>query len=432
MKPERILLESTCTFGAGFTTGVQRVVRSIVREAQDLQQQTGLQCVPVVLRNGRFYSASQAWTQKTRRRTPRDWSPVSHVKTTIGRVSPRAARYYAKVFTRLKKTFYPNTFARVLTDFYWRANGQEVCFRDTDVLVLLDESWNLPIWPAVREAKTRGCPIGAVLYDLIPLEYPHFFREGFSARFNGWLDDVIDHADFLLAISETVRDKLEAYLRSSRRSQGDLRKPVRSFRLGSDISGGPANGYVRPDLRRVFETDRNRVPYLIVSTIEPRKNHTYLLDAFDAVWNRCPHASLCIVGRIGWKCRDVLERITSHPRFGNSLYMFNDLSDSEVRFCYEHAKTLIVPSIAEGFGLPIVEGLRYGLRVLASDIPIHREVGRHHCTYFDLRSPESLTKLVIDSQKHGASPSAPDSAGSDTLSWTESCLELLTKITDGT
>ena len=117
-----------------------------------------------------------------------------------------------------------------------------------------------------------------------------------------------------------------------------------------------------------------------------------------------PDASLCIVGRIGWLCEELVSRIVRHPQYNRSLFMFNDLSDAELEYCYQHAKGLIFPSHAEGFGLPVVEALQHGLHVLVSDIPIHREVGREFCTYFDPQSPAALARLVCGVEATGEFP----------------------------
>ena len=92
------------------------------------------------------------------------------------------------------------------------------------------------------------------------------------------------------------------------------------------------------------------------------------------------------------------------PSTTASLFMFNDLSDAELAYCYQHAKALIFPSHAEGFGLPIVEALQHGLHTLVSDIPIHREAGRDFCTYFDPQSPAALARLVCDVEATGRFP----------------------------
>jgi hypothetical protein len=99
-----------------------------------------------------------------------------------------------------------------------------------------------------------------------------------------------------------------------------------------------------------------------------------------------------------------MARIRSHPRLGKQLFTFHDLKDHELQHCYRTGMGVIFPSIVEGFGLPIVEALWHGQRTLASDTPIHREVGGEHCHYFDLGSPDSLVELLIEFERTAHQP----------------------------
>ncbi len=435
IKPRRVLLETTSTLETRFTTGIQRVVRSIVGEAGACAESLTVESLPIILRAGRFFHAEKAWRRKTGRRPIANFCDPRRFSRTLGRWSPKAARSYHSALVRLRKLFYPKTVVRKLSETYWTACGQEVSFSGNDVLLLLDESWGRPLWPAVEEAKHRGCSVGAVVYDLIPLDYPEFFNDRFVRAFNGWLQELVRQADFFITISRSVAARLREYVDSVPGLPDAAEKRIAHFHLGTDIPQTTASGPVYPRVQRVFAAEPSRAPYLAVGTVEPRKNHAYLLDAFDQVWARQPDARLCIVGRIGWKCGDILSRIENHALFGKNLFLLNDLSDTELRFCYQHAKALITASHAEGFGLPIVEGLFHGRRVLASDIPIHREVGGEACTYFDLADPGSLAGWVIQWEQGGTvSPRGEAANGGASnrglTTWDESCRELLATVVD--
>lgn len=425
----RILLESTSAYSARFTTGIQRVVRSIIYEAGSGAPQRGASCVPVILRGGQLYDARQAWRRRAQQPACAACQPVHLLGRCIDRVSRKAARRYASALLRLRKALYPTTFARAVSNQYWKRFADKVTFLEGDVLLLLDESWSLPIWPVVDQAKRQGCRVGALIYDLIPIDHPEFFENKFAERFASWLEELIEHADFFLAISETVADRLRSYIARRHGEERASATAIAAFSLGGGISGDAAADSVDPRVRLLFPGDRSRAPYLCVGTLEPRKNHRYLLEAFDIVWQRCPQARLCIAGRVGWKCDEVLSLIESHPQFGRSLFLFNDLNDGELRHCYQGAKTLIAPSIAEGFGLPILEGLQHGLPVLASDIPIHHEAGGSSCGYFDLRRPQSLAALVLEIELGGIPP-RPIAESTKMRTWRQSCSELVAKILD--
>jgi alpha-1,2-rhamnosyltransferase len=425
LRPKRILIESTTTFSTRFTTGIQRVVRNVVWEAGGAGSELGIECIPVLHRDGNFFDARRVWERRRDRRGHASDAAIRQIKAVASQLSGGATAGAGPLLRRLRKTVYPRTLRRWLSNAYWRAIGRPIDFRPGDALLLLDETWSLPLWPAVRRARAQGCRVGAVIYDLLPVDFPQFFKDEFAPEFRQWLETLTAHTDFFVAISESVRSRFQQYLRNARESDP---RCCASFRLGVDRPRANPREWIRGDLRQLFSGRGGAVPYLAVGTIEPRKNHTGLLDAFDLLWTHFPEAKLCLVGRVGWKNRDVLDRISRHPRRRSSLFWFHDLSDAEVQFCYERAKAVVSASIAEGYGLPVVEGLGHGRTVLASDIPVHREAGGELCLYFDVRRPETLAALLADLESGNLGTPA-DSVGAENLpSWSTSCRELLGQV----
>ena len=163
----------------------------------------------------------------------------------------------------------------------------------------------------------------------------------------------------------------------------------------------------------------------MVSTIEPRKNHVYLVDAFEKIWADGGQVALCIVGKVGWKCADLVHRITQHPELGKRLFMFNDLSDTELERCYQQSKALVFPSFVEGFGLPLVEAMQRGLPAFASDIAVFREVGGEFLAYFDIGDPASLAHSVLAFESSGQFPAQKPVSDWAWPGWKESAQELV-------
>jgi glycosyltransferase involved in cell wall biosynthesis len=133
---------------------------------------------------------------------------------------------------------------------------------------------------------------------------------------------------------------------------------------------------------------------MMVGSIEPRKNHRFVLDAFDRFWQRGGEGSLLIIGRYGWKTDDVIERIAKHRQLGHQLHILRDASDSELDYAYRNASALVIASEIEGFGLPVVEAFQRGLPVLCSDIPVFREIADGRATFFDLSDPCRLSAAL--------------------------------------
>jgi alpha-1,2-rhamnosyltransferase len=103
---------------------------------------------------------------------------------------------------------------------------------------------------------------------------------------------------------------------------------------------------------------------------------------------------LGIIGRAGWGSEAVVTMIQKATAEGACLAWYRDATDDDLEFAYAHSHAFVLPSLGEGFGLPLVEALSHGLPALASDIPVFREVAGDHAEYFDLGSPSSLVESL--------------------------------------
>jgi alpha-1,2-rhamnosyltransferase len=298
-------------------------------------------------------------------------------------------------------------------------------FEAGDVLILPEIYLDDSAWHAIESAKRSGATIVAVVYDLIPIKHSSLVPPEHAVSFRQYIQNVYRNADGIMAISETVRRDIEDYLRDAAGVNPTLRG-VDRFRLGCGVDMASPAGEVRDALRTAFANDGAGKTFLTVCSIEPRKNYGCLLDAFDRVWSQCPEARLVIVGRPGPVSFDVKERIRRHKLLNKRLFWFADLSDTEVKFCYARSDAFIFASLAEGFGLPIVEALQHGLPAIVSDIPVHREVGREFCIYFDPMRPEDLANVVFSIESKAIEFVRP-AVDLQLPTWDESAQELLEK-----
>ncbi len=430
MRIKRILLECTHTYETGLNTGIQRVTRNIVNESKYVSNELGVECHPVILKQGRFLSVGKIKNKRSFRA-----ESIAILKKVYMKVRPILRKIL--FFPHLEEfLFYkPGYLTAIVCTFLdvlafpvllFRHFRNKVSPRKGDLLLLLDSSWVYRVWTAVKQARDNGVIVGAVIYDLFPITHPHFCVPELTYSFQRWFDQAMDNADFFIAISQTTRDEVKKYVTSKRPSDNwDGR--FESFRLGSVIDSVVSNGEIRDELRKIFESSGKLSTYLSVGTIEPRKNHKYLLDAFDEVMKKCPEVRLCIIGRLGWYYSELLKRIESHPEYNKRVFLFKDLSDTELDYCYRNARALVFCSHAEGFGLPIVEALYKQLPVLASNIPVFREVGREFCTYFDLGQSASLANIIIDIEEKKKVLQVHRPEECKLTNWKDSCRELLSK-----
>ena len=153
----------------------------------------------------------------------------------------------------------------------------------------------------------------------------------------------------------------------------------------------------RSHLEAIYDSakDAGVLKYLlVVSTVEPRKNHLSLLSAWERLRTRqCPQLKLIVVGSLGWHHTSITRKFRPWLERGEA-FMLEDVPSPELRLLYKHARATVCPSFAEGFDLSGVEAMKSGGVVLASDIPVHREVYADGVEYFNPYSVEDLVHAI--------------------------------------
>jgi len=392
----RLFWDCSMTAQSTSQAGIQRVVRNVAASASALAQAAGFDSRLVMFRDGRWRDVPTA-LERIRACPP----PNAAEQGRRGQLG-FWTRHLGK---RLYKIACPRTIvrsARRLTLNVLGKGGPIPDFRADDILVLLDGSWLMPETPRFEAARRAGTRIGLVVYDLLPISHPQFMLPKAQRQFSRWIRRVVPQMDFFLAISRTIRDEFRTWAHDEFPGLGLADEQVSWFPLGVNLDLAAPGGDVRPAVRAAL--DGSSKTYLKVSTLDPRKNHMAVLDAFELVWRQCPAARLCFVGRKGWMCDHLVRRISRHPRLGQQLFWFQGLTDAELAYCFGHADGAVFASLAEGYGLPIAESLQYGLPTFVSDIPVHREVGSDFCAWFDPRQPASLARLITAHVQRGECP----------------------------
>ncbi|MHB8921493.1 MAG: glycosyltransferase family 4 protein [Halothiobacillus sp.] len=129
---------------------------------------------------------------------------------------------------------------------------------------------------------------------------------------------------------------------------------------------------------------------LIVSTIEPRKNHLRLVAAFESIKAEVdPDLKIIIVGTLGWNYDLTVRGFKTWIDRGD-IFMLNAVPAPDLRILYRHAFATVCPSLGEGFDFSGVESMASGGITIASDIPVHREVYDDAAEYFNPYSTNSL------------------------------------------
>jgi alpha-1,2-rhamnosyltransferase len=401
----RILIDCTVTYwNPDLIVGIQRVVREIVRRAGD-DAPPGVECIPVIHRGQRWKRVESPAPSPALRSLRR--------RCDLAKLARRSARQdlaggnllslFPLVYQALR--YLACSLAFRLARSLAVRRMQQVRPAQGDILLLPDF---IPgAQKGMERLRAEGVRIVAVVHDIIPLTHPEYVQRPHEPA--AWFKWLAENADRILAVSGYVEGTL-------RERWPDRRWSTGHFHLGADFVTSPSSAPT-PALRAAL----GGPCFLMVGTIEPRKGHAVALQAFRKLWAAGSPARLLIIGRVGWMVDDLMRDLRSSPELGRRLHVLTEASDDDLAAAYAGATALLAASKVEGFGLPVVEALRAGLPVLASDIPVFREVAGQSADYFPPDSPDALAAKLAAWTDHPPSRRT----GRAWRGWDESVADLI-------
>lgn len=427
---KRLLLDCTYVYTSELNTGIQRVVRNVALNSKEVCENLNVDLELIILNDGKIKKIDFIPHNKMAKVTNTFLFfkniyhkirklilfifPFDFVKHFLFNAKEEFGLRYLVEELIIKPLSLKLPFSKDK-----RFDLEEIVLKKEDILLLIDSTWHNEIYKSLNLAKEKEVKIFTVIYDIIPITHPEFCDESLSVVFKQWLNNITKYSDGYMAISNSVKEDTIDYFKNKLNYKPDY---FDYFILGSNVSKKNINvDIIRNELKDIYQ--ENKKTYIIVSTIEARKNHIQVLRVFEELWENDFDSNLIIIGKIGWKVDDLVKKIVNHKLLNKKLFMFNDIDDNELQYIYNSSDVLIFPSIIEGFGLPIIEGLNNNLKVIASDTPIHREVGKNLVTYFDLNSDKSLKKKISETED---SLITNDKINIPT--WKESTTELIEKV----
>ena len=161
----------------------------------------------------------------------------------------------------------------------------------------------------------------------------------------------------------------------------------------------------------------------MVSTVDRRKNYKQVIKAFDLLWEKGLDIELKIVGRPGWCCEDTIKMLETHSYLGKKLFWYNSgISDEELSKMYSDCSAVIFASLAEGFGLAIIEGAYYKKPLILRNLSVFMEIAGDNALYFNGLEPIDLANAIEEWIKLYNSGKAPDSSKIELRTWKD-CAE---------
>jgi len=255
-------------------------------------------------------------------------------------------------------------------------------------------------YPVPLPARGLACPAIVTLHDLYAYEIPSNF--GFpKVLFNRWiLQQCLSAVDSLACVSDVTHLRLGKYV--SRRIQRKARRIYNCVEAETQCA------------QHCPIPDSIGEPFLLcVAQHRRNKNIPFLLRVFAQVIRRRPidpSTLLVIVGIRGPETGIILRTI-QETGLSRNIRLIEGLSEPNLQWCYRNCRALLAPSTVEGFGLPVVEALLAGCRVICSDIPAFRELGGASCCFVPLdgRAQDAFAQAIVatlakPSRKIGRSP----------------------------
>jgi len=222
-----------------------------------------------------------------------------------------------------------------------------------------------------------------LVHDLIPIEFPEYGRADGLAKHEARVGTVAELADGIVCNSHATLDSLQPWLERFPHS-----RTTTVAHLGTPHRVPPPS---------IASGDH----FACIGTIEPRKNHLLLLN----IWRSLVHSAtgqtgdlprLLIIGRRGWENEQVVDMLERCSALQGLVIESNEMSDGEVTQILTTSRALLLPSFAEGYGMPVTEALALGVPVICSDLPALREAGGDVPDYLDPLDGPGWREAILD------------------------------------
>lgn len=253
------------------------------------------------------------------------------------------------------------------TNCHWSVLGKN------DVLFSVGNTWDyLNVAEVFNEKVRHGFRYVAMCYDLVPIKVPQYTLDNFKEKFELHYADLLWSADHIFSISESSKKDLVEFMNHNQiDSQSGMSVVNLGSMMGTQINGDSIPKWIRKDGFVLY-----------VSTIERRKNHETVFNAFAELCKESPDTFpyLVFVGMPGWHTKDFIRSMNLDPRVRDSsgrqkVKVLNDVNDEALNWLYANALFTVYPSFYEGWGLPVAESLSNGTPVITSTGSSFSEVG---------------------------------------------------------
>jgi glycosyltransferase involved in cell wall biosynthesis len=256
-----------------------------------------------------------------------------------------------------------------------------------------------------------GIPSSIVVHDMTYHDLPEYVSAKLRSDLTRFVPELIKRAHFVTTVSNFTKQRLI-----------DVYDVPADAIITTPIPPAPAVKHTPSAIQQALKGMGISKPYvLFVGTIEPRKNVPNLIEAFLSLPADVQRKhQLVIVGRIGWNCEREVAALQAAKDAGANVIHLGYVTDEAKDILYQSATVFSTASHYEGFGMPILEAMNYGIPCAVSDIQVFREVAGKGALFFDQDQPASIAKTLqelLGNPKTRQQLSVAGSKQLDTYSW---------------
>ena len=219
--------------------------------------------------------------------------------------------------------------------------------------------------------RMQGAKLVLMVHDLIPITHPEFVRKGDDIQHQARMRHALKMASGIITNSQHTLEALSAFARQHH------------YAMPPAVVAPLAHGF---NLQAIAKQATYASPYFVMlGTIEPRKNHWMLLQLWQKLIAEMGAATpkLVIIGRRGWECDHVVDLLDRCEPLKGHVIELSECTDNVLASILHGANALLFPTLTEGFGLPILEALQLNVPVIASDLAVFKEFAYDVPEYLD-------------------------------------------------
>lgn len=272
---------------------------------------------------------------------------------------------------------------------------------------------NFATWPTMH-SRLRA----TVIHDLTYLYFPEVVEVKNLAHLRRVVPRSIKEADFIITVSEAVKAEL-----------------VKEFKLSPDkcivTPIPPDESFAQPnsnEIHKKYSIPTKKYIYFI-GTLEPRKNLPTLIAAYRLLPKKIrDEYSLVLAGGKGWKTEESQAAINDAVAANEHVIHIGYIDQADSSALFQKASAFVMPSIYEGFGMPILEAMASHTPVVASDIPVLRETGANAALYANPNKPADFAdkiELLLTSSKLIADLDKKASTRLKKISWQDNAMRII-------